>query len=74
VSGCIIRYFGLAVNESGEIYAYELTSDKFVPSSWRISHLNDVVSDSDVLVKVQRGCMVGEILSLRIQGRCMGQG
>lgn len=51
VSGWIIRNFGMAVKESGERHAYELTSDKFVPGSWRVNHLNKVVPDNDVLVQ-----------------------
>ncbi|PSN60127.1 hypothetical protein BS50DRAFT_210335 [Corynespora cassiicola Philippines] len=51
VSGWIIKYFGMAAKESGERHAYELTSDKFVPGSWRVSHLNDIVPDKQVLVR-----------------------
>jgi hypothetical protein len=41
----------MAAKESGERHAYELTSDKFVPGSWRVGRLNDVVPDSGVLVQ-----------------------
>ena len=51
VSGWIIKYFGMAAKESGERHAYELTSDKFGPGSWRVSHLNDIVPDNKVLVE-----------------------
>ncbi|KAF1948162.1 hypothetical protein CC80DRAFT_486539 [Byssothecium circinans] len=51
VSGWIIKYFGMAAKESGERHAYELTNDKFVPGSWRVNHLNDVVPDNQVLVQ-----------------------
>ncbi|KAF2788842.1 hypothetical protein K505DRAFT_366120 [Melanomma pulvis-pyrius CBS 109.77] len=51
VSGWIIRYFGMAAKESGERHAYKLTSDKFIPGSWRVSHLNEVIPDNDVLVQ-----------------------
>jgi NAD(P)-dependent dehydrogenase (short-subunit alcohol dehydrogenase family) len=53
VSSWIIRYFGMALKESGERHAYNLTSDKFIPGSWRVSHLNEVVPDNDVLVQYQ---------------------
>ncbi|KAL1606140.1 hypothetical protein SLS60_003541 [Paraconiothyrium brasiliense] len=50
-SGWIIKYFGMAAKESGERHAYELTSDKFVPGSWRVNHLNDIVPDNQAIAK-----------------------
>lgn len=51
VSGWIIRYFGMAAKESGERHAYELTTDKIVPGSWRVNQLSEIVPDNDVLVQ-----------------------
>jgi hypothetical protein len=55
VSGWIIKYFGMAAKTSGERHAYELTSDTFVPGSWRVSHLNDVLPDNEVLIRYREG-------------------
>ncbi|KAH8646021.1 hypothetical protein BGZ60DRAFT_438356 [Tricladium varicosporioides] len=49
VSGWIIRYFGMALNESGERHAFHLTSDTFIPGSWGTSRFNDIVSDNSTL-------------------------
>lgn len=50
ISGWIIKHFGMATKESGERHAYELKSDHFVPGSWRVSRLNEVVPDNQILV------------------------
>jgi len=51
VSGWIIRYFGMPAKESGERFAYVLTSEKFGPGSWRTDSQSDVVPDNDVVVR-----------------------
>lgn len=50
VSRWIIKYFGMAARESGERHAYELTSDRSVPGSWRVDRLNEIVPDKQVLI------------------------
>jgi hypothetical protein len=49
ISGWVIRTFGMAVNESGERYAFLLTSDTVDVGSWRTNKLSDVVPDNGVL-------------------------
>jgi len=49
VSGWIIVYFGMSVEESGERHAYYLTSDTYEPGSWSADRFNDVQPDNTTL-------------------------
>lgn len=49
ISGWVIRYFGMNINESGERHAFHLTSDNFEPGSWRIDRHSHIAPDNDAL-------------------------
>lgn len=49
VSGWIIRYFSMSLNESGERYSFHLTSDTFAPGSWRTDRHNNIIADNEAL-------------------------
>lgn len=46
-----IRLFGMAVQESGERFAFILMSEKFGPGSWRTDPESEVVFDNAILQK-----------------------
>jgi hypothetical protein len=54
VSGWIIRVFGLPAGESGERHAFCLTSEGFLPGSWRVDRRSEVVADNEVLKEYLR--------------------
>lgn len=49
VSGWVIRYFGMNINESGERHAFHLTSNTFEPGSWRVDRHCNVLPDNQIL-------------------------
>lgn len=49
VSGWVIRYFGMNIEESGERHAFHLTSDSFEPGSWRLDRDSNIIPDNDVV-------------------------
>lgn len=51
LSGWYVRLFGMAVQESGDRFAYVLTSNKLGPGSWRTGPESEVVPDNQALVR-----------------------